>query len=212
MNVQGLASLYALLCGMLTLLIAMGNVQGDMIDTSGLKAWETCAMCHGVDGVSHMDRFPKLAAQPLAYLTKQLRDFKLERRLNDNGTMTAMAGSKMMKTLRQAAKYYSRLPPPPVVKRSPSAIDRNAQILFENGDPRRNLPACRSCHGTTGQFPRLKAQHQAYLAKQLMDFRGNARRNDPGGVMRSIAKILSPKEIVDLAMYLAAQPRQKEMR
>lgn len=35
-----------------------------MLDSDGMKPWESCALCHGLDGVSRMAKFPKLATSP----------------------------------------------------------------------------------------------------------------------------------------------------
>ena len=44
------------------------SARAGMIDESSLKPWENCALCHSLDGVSHMAKFPKLAGQGPACL------------------------------------------------------------------------------------------------------------------------------------------------
>jgi cytochrome c553 len=66
---------------------------------------------------------------------------------------------------------------------------------------------CALCHGETGEsademFPRLAAQHEAYLAKELRDFKSGRR----AGVMVRMARGLSEEDIVAIAKYFAAQP------
>lgn len=66
---------------------------------------------------------------------------------------------------------------------------------------------CSLCHGEKGEsaseeFPRLAAQHEAYLAKQLRDFRAGRRQ----GLMTRMARGLSDDDIVAIARYFAAQP------
>lgn len=62
---------------------------------------------------------------------------------------------------------------------------------------------CASCHGPEGvssnpMWPNLAGQQEQYLAKALADYKaGN--RNDP--TMAPLAKMLSEKEIEDLAAY-----------
>src|SRR6185312_4496738 len=80
--------------------------------------------------------------------------------------------------------------------------------LFANGDSTRGIPACASCHGdggnsTIAQNPKLASQHEAYLVKQLNDFKGPNRNN---AVMTDYAKKLSDDEIRNVAAYLSAQP------
>ena len=93
-------------------MIGVSPVRADMIDTSSMKAWEHCALCHGLDGNSRMAKFPKLAAQRYDYLIKQLKDFKTQHRLNDGGPMTGMTEQLSDKDLEASARYFSALPPP----------------------------------------------------------------------------------------------------
>ncbi len=65
---------------------------------------------------------------------------------------------------------------------------------------------CSVCHGDAGEtasedFPRLSGQHEAYLAKQLQDFKAGRRT----GLMVRQAKGLSDTDIVAIAAYYAAQ-------
>lgn len=65
---------------------------------------------------------------------------------------------------------------------------------------------CVACHGPEGvsvnpMWPNLAGQKEAYLAKQLKDFR-DGRRNDP--VMGPMAKGLSDDDIANLAAYYAS--------
>lgn len=81
------------------------------------------------------------------------------------------------------------------------------EALYTNGDNARNIVACVSCHGAAGnstitQNPRLAGQHEAYIAKQLMNFRA-PERNNP--VMSPLAKALSDDDIRNVAAYLSAQ-------
>lgn len=66
---------------------------------------------------------------------------------------------------------------------------------------------CSVCHGDAGEtasedFPRLSGQHEAYLAKQLQDFKAGRRT----GLMVRQAKGLSDADITAIAAYFAAQP------
>ena len=67
--------------------------------------------------------------------------------------------------------------------------------------------ACAGCHGNNGKssvpiYPHLAGQQQAYLEKQLRDFR-DGKRKDP--VMGPMASGLSDDDIADLAKFYAAQ-------
>jgi len=93
-----------------------------------------------------------------------------------------------------------------VVKADPA----KGEAIYANGDASRNIPACVSCHGAAGnstivQNPKLAAQHEAYIAKQLSDFKGPQRNN---AIMTSIAKALTDAEVKNIAAYLDAQTQK----
>jgi cytochrome c553 len=81
-------------------------------------------------------------------------------------------------------------------------IARGEQLYRDRG-------ACLSCHGEAGKSnivatPSLAGQHPQYTIKQLNDYRSGKRKS---AVMEVYAKNLSPQDVVDLAAYLAKQPR-----
>jgi len=185
---------------------------GDMIDYSGVKPWEHCALCHSLDGVSRMARFPKLAGQVPAYIEKQLMDFRAGRRTNDGDQMQASAVVIEEKDIPLVARYFGGLPPPPPAEAPAPAALNAAKALAESGDAGRDLPACLTCHGrdaaAAAGAPRIEAQHADYIAKQLRDFRSGERDNDPAKVMAGVAAKLSADEIAALAGYFASQERR----
>ncbi|ONN68324.1 cytochrome c [Herbaspirillum sp. VT-16-41] len=93
-------------------------------------------------------------------------------------------------------------------KKTPIKADpAKGEALYTNGDNARNIVACVSCHGAAGnstitQNPKLSGQHEAYIAKQLLNFR-TPDRNNP--VMSPMAKALSDEDIHNVAAYLATQ-------
>jgi cytochrome c553 len=205
----GLASL-ALLC-------AAPTARTDGLGTENAPPQEICGMCHGLDGLSRMAKFPKLAGQKAAYLERQIRDFREGRRRNDGGQMAAIATEIAEAQIAEVAAYFARLPPPVLQPAElDSALRDRAEALFSAGDRTAGIPACRGCHGSgeapgKGRIegPHLAAQHEDYLARQLRDFRSGARTNDPGRAMQRIASRLSDADIAALARYLAASPRER---
>jgi cytochrome c553 len=88
-----------------------------------------------------------------------------------------------------------------------AADPAKGEALYGAGDAARGIPACVSCHGAAGnstivQNPKLAAQHEAYIVKQLANFK-TADRNNP--IMSPIAKALTDDEARNLAAYLNAQ-------
>jgi len=49
----------------------------------------------------------------------------------------------------------------------------------------------------------IGGQHKDYLVKQLKDFRGGNRTNDPGNIMGWITSQLSDSDIEDVASYIS---------
>ena len=81
------------------------------------------------------------------------------------------------------------------------------EALYTNGDAARGIVACASCHGAAGNStitvnPKLAAQHEAYINKQLTDFTGADRNN---AVMTTFAKAMTPEDMKNLAAYLSVQ-------
>lgn len=65
---------------------------------------------------------------------------------------------------------------------------------------------CSACHGVAGisavpMYPNLAGQKEAYLAKQLKDFK-SGKRNDP--TMKGMVAALSDADMDDLAAYYAS--------
>jgi cbb3-type cytochrome c oxidase subunit III len=84
------------------------------------------------------------------------------------------------------------------------------EALYTNGDNARNITACASCHGAAGnstivQNPKLAGQHEAYIAKQLADFKGPSRNS---AVMTAMAKPLTEDDLKNVAAYLAKQQQK----
>jgi cytochrome c553 len=71
---------YAWISG-LTALLAAGAVLAAEVRPPG-KAQQVCAACHGTDGNSATDQFPRIAGQREAYLVGALRAYRDGRRID----------------------------------------------------------------------------------------------------------------------------------
>ncbi|PHR83675.1 MAG: cytochrome C [Colwellia sp.] len=65
---------------------------------------------------------------------------------------------------------------------------------------------CSACHGTAGisavpTYPNLAGQKEAYLVKQLKDFK-SGKRNDP--TMKGMVASLQDADMADLAAYYSS--------
>ncbi len=82
------------------------------------------------------------------------------------------------------------------------------EALYSNGDPSRGVTACLTCHGPKGQsavssWPKLSAQHAAYTAKQLKNFKEGTRANP---IMMGMSVTLTDQDMQNIAAYLVKQP------
>lgn len=90
---------------------------------------------------------------------------------------------------------------------APKADAAKGSTLYSTGDAARGITACLACHGPAGnssisQNPKLAAQHEAYIAKQLHEFTGPNRNN---AIMTSIAKAMSDEDMRNVAAYVSQQ-------
>lgn len=166
----------------------------------------TCVACHGADGNSPADIYPKIAGQHADYLVKQLKEFKTGTR--DNAIMLGMSATLSDQDMEDLAAYYeSQTTTPQTV--SPDFVDAGRK-LYMGGDLQRGIPACTACHGPRGNglalanFPKISSQHPAYLKAQLESFRSKARNNDQNGMMADVAAKLSDADIELLSQYISA--------
>lgn len=159
-----------------------------------------CTMCHGARGVSSSD-VPNLAGQYAEVTFKQLLDYKNGHRRH--ALMEGLAQRLSDQDMRDLAAFYAQLPRP---AEAPPGVPTPA--LVKVGDPMRNVAPCASCHGGIDKKPGspwLEGMPQAYLAGQMQQFASGARRNDPHGVMRNIARQMKPEEVEATAHYYASR-------
>ena len=161
-----------------------------------------CASCHGDDGLTVSDQFPKLAGQSPYAIYKQLSDFRSGARVNDQ--MSAIAQSLAPDQLAQVASYFGHLRAGAILGHSyfDQYLDCVTRLVVR-GDPARRIPPCEACHaaGSGGpiEAPVILGQNAAYLERELIAFRTGQRRNDVYQRMRDIAARLNPSEIHCLA-------------
>ncbi|MET0356631.1 MAG: c-type cytochrome [Cellvibrio sp.] len=171
-----------------------------------------CQECHGPDGngegpaTGAAGKFAKLAGQYPDYLTKQIRDFRSGARKHD--FMLIMAKSIDETDSADIAAYFASQKKMQGDKSGNNELGKN---LFNNGDSSRNILPCTSCHGVDGRgidapqqtIPVIGGQEWHYLEKQLLDWRSGERRNSDGGIMNTVSKQLTDKEIQALTHYIS---------
>lgn len=167
---------------------------------AGKEKAKICASCHGEAGVSSIQGFPHLAAQPALSIFYQLLQFRDQRR--KGGGMESIAGTLSEQDMRDIAAHYASLPPPPPhAGGDAQKIARGQQIAQQQ--------YCSSCHGAQLQgqkhVPRLSGQSTDYFVTQLRNLRSGARA-DMDGTMASAARSLTDEEIEAMAVYTRSLP------
>jgi cytochrome c553 len=188
--------------------IAGGMSSGDGSAKAGKTKSELCQGCHGANGISiDPTTFPNLAGQYAGYIFKQVQDFQLGNRNDD--TMSAMAATVVSKQdLKDISVYFASQKQ---MKGSGGSNKEGANLYKAGNKKLGNYGACVRCHGKNGKgkgksnslFPVIGGQTKAYLIKQLKDFKGGKRANDPAGMMAMVAKGLTDKEIETVSDYVS---------
>ncbi|MFW5450551.1 MAG: c-type cytochrome [Methylophagaceae bacterium] len=171
--------------------------------SAGKAKAAVCAACHGADGNSPSNMFPKLAGQGEAYLVKQIADFK--NGLRENAVMAPMVAALTEQDIADLSAYYASN------KVTPGAVSEDllnaGKTLYRAGNKESGVPACMACHGPTGvgvaaaKWPALTGQHSIYIEAQLKAFSSGVRSNDPNSMMRDIASKMTEEEMKAVAAY-----------
>jgi cytochrome c553 len=165
----------------------------------------SCFLCHGENGESASEVFPKLAGQHANYIAKQLENFKTGQRKS-----TAMADmSKRLSADEMLAlgQYFDSKPVAPEAVKD-TELAAVGRYIFHTGNTYSGVPSCASCHGKDGlgtaNLPRLAGQYASYIETQLTLFNQRERTND-NAVMHSIVSKMTPLEIAAVAAYVSGK-------
>lgn len=164
-----------------------------------------CFVCHGAEGESSSEIFPRLAGQHWEYIAKQLENFKVGKRKST--AMASMVEKLTPDEMVAIGKYFEK-------QAAPSEPAKEADLagmgkyIYLHGNKYSGVPACAGCHGKlalgTSSLPRLAGQYASYTETQLKQFNQRDRTND-NAIMHSIASKMTPLEMAAVAEYLSAQ-------
>jgi cytochrome c553 len=162
---------------------------------------ETCAACHGKEGVSEIENVPSLAGQPDIFVQYQLVFMRDGQRKVE--AMEEVAKKLSDENIRDLGAYYAALPPPP-------AFPDVHKVNAEKVTALMQLRHCDSCHkpdySGQGETARLAGQRPEYIVKALSDFRAGARRGRGMGAMMEVSVTLHDEDMDMIAAYLAGKP------
>ena len=165
----------------------------------------SCFLCHGAEGESASEVFPRLAGQNAEYIAKQLENFKRGKR--KSSAMAPMVAELSPDDMAALGRFYGSRPPH---KEAPKDAPLAAvgQYIYSQGNRFSGVPACASCHGPDGAgsnaLPRLAGQHAAYLDNQLKQFNKRERNND-NAVMHTVVEKMTPLEMAAVSEYLSGK-------
>lgn len=165
----------------------------------------SCFLCHGANGESTSEVFPRLAGQNAEYIAKQLKAFKTGQR--KSSAMADMSSRLTDDEMLALGKYYEKMTPPREPSKEP-LLAGMGQYIYHNGNKFSGVPSCASCHGANGEgsnnLPRLASQFSGYIHTQLKQF-NTRQRNDANQVMHVVAEKMTELEMVAVAEYLAGK-------
>lgn len=183
----------------------MKHLAASNTDRGEQLAGQVCAACHGDKGLSQTSTIPSLAGQTSYAIYKQLHDYRSGARAHPQ--MTGVAKALAVGDLASIAAFYAAAGEQyaAIGRRDLSGEPEIIKLVWE-GDTKRRIPACMSCHtnGVGGpiETPALLGQNREYMVAQLNAYADKSRKNDVYGRMRDIARRLTPQEREQLARYL----------
>ncbi len=165
----------------------------------------SCFLCHGANGESTSEIFPRLAGQHAEYIAKQLAAFQ-----NGQRQSTAMADMVAKLTpgeMMALGRYYEKMSVPVQEAKDPPLAAMGSYI-YHNGNRFSGVPACVSCHGVMAQgsatLPRLAGQLSGYIFTQLKHFHKRERTND-NAVMHAVVEKMTELEMAAVAEYVSSK-------
>ncbi|MFO7646979.1 MULTISPECIES: c-type cytochrome [Halomonas] len=185
---------------------AHADLEADADAAAGREKAQSCAACHGQEGISPSAAFPHLAGQQASYLAKQIMDIR-----DGNRVVAQMAGQVDDFSDQDAwdvARFYADQDANLGQADPDSELLARGEELYRAGDMSKGIPACAACHTPTGVgigsavYPALSGQFPEYTVSTLQDFAAGERANDPANIMRDIAAKMSDADMEAVANYV----------
>ena len=165
----------------------------------------SCFLCHGAEGESTSEVFPRLAGQHAEYVAKQLEAFKTGAR--KSSAMSEMVAKLTPDEMLALGRFYEKKSLPREEAKDPQ-LAAMGRYVYHNGNKFSGVPACVSCHGTNAEgaanLPRLATQFSGYIHTQLKSFNKRDRTND-NVVMHVVAEKMTELEMAAVAEYVSSK-------
>jgi len=184
----------------------------------GAALFAPCIACHGNKGEGNSKlNSPAIAGQDAAYLERQLRNFRGDRRGSHKADVFGAQMKALATTLTDDAAVtkvssYIESLPKTVIAVPASGNLHNGNNLYQG--------KCGACHGTKAEgnvalkSPRLAGLDAAYLKRQFTNFRDGIRGAHPqdlqGRQMAMMARTLgTDRDLDDVIAFIQQQGRTK---
>jgi cytochrome c553 len=165
----------------------------------------SCFLCHGAEGESTSEVFPRLAGQNAEYVAKQLEAFKSGQR--KSSAMADMVAKLTSDEMLALGRYYEKMDLPREEAKDPQLASMG-RYIYHNGNKFSGVPSCVSCHGMDAKgstnLPRLATQFSGYIHTQLKSFNKRDRTND-NVVMHVVAEKMTELEMAAVAEYVSSK-------
>lgn len=165
-----------------------------------------CAWCHG-PSAQGFTTAPRLAGQTAPYIEKQLLNFKNHARDNPYSEQYMWGAVPPVdpELARALAVYFSALEAQAASDGNAAMTERGRVVYFE-GVPSANIPACAACHGPNaegaGLIPRLGGLSYAYLKRRMQQW-AQGYHASAMAPMPEVARTLPDQEIEAVASFLS---------
>ena len=182
----------------------IAHIVGDA--KAGESKAAACGACHGPDGNSPTNQYPKIAGQQADYIARQLALFKSKQR--DNPVMLGFAAPLKPEDMHDLGAFFASKSSLPGV--ADQKLVARGEALYRGGNKDNGTPACMACHGPDGRgnpgagYPQLGGQYADYVGAKLKDFvagKGYG-SDDKGQIMVTVAKGLNDQDIAALSSYI----------
>ncbi len=182
---------------------------------------QACAACHGADGNSAVEMYPRLAGQSERYIAKELALIASGQRTEGAvAVMLPFLEGMTAQDMRDIGAFFAKQKSGAGVADDAAVAEGRyagmkfyeiGQQLYRGGDASRGIPACLACHGPTGAgnpgpgYPHIGGQHAGYTAQRLQHYQaGHSQETDQTQfrIMAQVAEKLTEQEIQALASYV----------
>jgi len=177
---------------------------------NGMPGNTACMECHRLKGGGMPSiGAPRISGQTIQYIEREITEVQKGARYGP--VMAGVVQNLSSRDILAVATYYSKVRSPKLRDTetlSPKRVRLGKQIAHQ-GLWKKNIPACVVCHGPNGYgvpplFPYIAGQNRTYLMRQLIAYAFLERKDDPQGLMRGIARRLSPQERKSVAEYFSS--------